>query len=185
LRVVREKFEKYNGYIDKCPLYFIALVLNPRIKGSLIQLEYPNGDIKLADICKTLHKLYIADKAITQLEYSSSLNKTWESRLLSKVYKTTAPVSNIDRYFDSPVVDWDGGDDPHWILKWWKANTTIYPLMSQVARDYLAIQAAEVDVERLFSESRNLIGLRRHSIAPETMKAILFLRNEYRRHYRL
>ena len=40
------------------------------------------------------------------------------------------------------VIDWDSGDDPDWILKWWKANTEIYPLMSQAERDYLAAQTA-------------------------------------------
>jgi hypothetical protein len=53
--------------------------------------------------------------------------------------------------------------------------------MSQVARDYLPIPPAEVDVERLFSEGRNLTGLRRHSMSPETMKAVIMSRYEYRK----
>ena len=179
--MVKDKFKKYNEYIDRSPIYFIASVLDPRIKGSLIQSEYSDGNARVANIRSTLHRLYPSEKAVNRPNSVSSIGKTWESQLLSKVHKTTTPVSDIDRYFDSPVVDWDFSDDPNWILKWWKANTDLYPLMSQVARDYLAIQAAEVNVERLFSESRDLIGLRRHSMAPETMKAVLFLRNEYRR----
>jgi hypothetical protein len=50
-----------------------------------------------------------------------------------------------------------------------------YPIMSQVARDYLPIPPAEVDCERLFSSSRDLLGIRRHSITLETMKGLLLV----------
>lgn len=56
-----------------------------------------------------------------------------------------------------------------------------YPIMSRVAQDYLPIPLAEVDCERLFSTSRDLLGLRRHSIAPPTMKAMHLIRDDYRR----
>jgi hypothetical protein len=49
--------------------------------------------------------------------------------------------------------------------------------MSQVARDYLPIPAAEVDVERLFSSGKDLIGLRRHSLKIDTMRALMMLRS--------
>jgi hypothetical protein len=49
--------------------------------------------------------------------------------------------------------------------------------MSQVARDYLAIPASEVDVERLFSTGRDLIGLRRHSLSIDTMRAIMMIKS--------
>ena len=47
--------------------------------------------------------------------------------------------------------------------------------MSQVAQDYLLIQAAEVDVKRLFSRGRDLIGLCQHSLADETIKVLMIL----------
>jgi acyl-[acyl carrier protein]--UDP-N-acetylglucosamine O-acyltransferase len=53
--------------------------------------------------------------------------------------------------------------------------------MSQVARDYLPIMLAEVDCERLFSIGRDVVGIRRRSMAPETMKALIISRNHYRR----
>jgi hypothetical protein len=57
----------------------------------------------------------------------------------------------------------------------------LYPTISQVARDYLSIPLSEVDLERLFSEGRDLVGLRRHSMLLETMKGVMFSRYEYRR----
>jgi hypothetical protein len=155
---VKDKFEKYHGYISNSPIYFISSVLDPCIKGTLIQSDYSDGDSKLADIRKTLHKLYPAQKPTVDSNISL-LSHTWESCLLQKVHKTTTPVSDIDRYFNSPVVDWDSGNDSDWVLKWWRANEGLYPLMSQAARDYLGVQAGEVDCERLFCEGCDLIGL--------------------------
>jgi hypothetical protein len=52
--------------------------------------------------------------------------------------------------------------------------------MSQVARDFLGIPAAEIDVERLFSSGRDLIGLRRYSLTAGTMRTLVFLRSYLR-----
>jgi hypothetical protein len=97
------------------------------------------------------------------------------------VYKDALPISKIDQYLDSPIVSWDGKEDSKWVLKWRQANAEIYPLISQVARDYLIIPLAEVDVESLFSKGRDLHSIRRHSMLPETMKAVMLSRYEYRR----
>jgi hypothetical protein len=51
--------------------------------------------------------------------------------------------------------------------------------MSQIARDYLAIPLSEIDVERLFSLGRDLIRLMRHLMALETMKALMFIQEQY------
>lgn len=49
--------------------------------------------------------------------------------------------------------------------------------MSQVAQDYLAIPAGEVDVERLFSSGRDLISIQRHSLSIDTMRTLMILRS--------
>jgi len=43
--------------------------------------------------------------------------------------------------------------------------------------NYLAIPAGKVDVERLFSTSRDLIRLRRHSLSIDTMRAAIMLKS--------
>jgi hypothetical protein len=181
--VVTEKFKKYKEYIEDCPIYSIASILDPRIKGTILESEYSDGATRLATVRSRIHELYPAEKIATPdgTPRPQSQQSSIKSRFLQKVHKTTAPVSDIDRYFDSPVVEWDGKDDPNWLLNWWKNNEDMYPLMSQVARDFLAVQPAEVDVERLFSKGRDLIGLRRHSMAAPTMKAVLVTRDAYLR----
>jgi hypothetical protein len=46
-----------------------------------------------------------------------------------------------------------------------------------VARDYLAIPASEVDIERLFSLGRDILGIRRFSISMDTLRTLILLRD--------
>jgi hypothetical protein len=73
---VRKKFEKYNAYIDQCPIYFIASVLDPRIKGTFIEVDYADGKAKLDEIRHTIHKLYPAQRPTTPVDATGSLMKS-------------------------------------------------------------------------------------------------------------
>jgi hypothetical protein len=53
--------------------------------------------------------------------------------------------------------------------------------MFQVARDYLPIPGAEVDVERLFNIAREILGLRHTSMSAETLRALVLLKDYIRR----
>ena len=77
------------------------------------------------------------------------------------------------------TVDESVTKDEDWLFSWWRMHKDEYPRMAAAARDYLAIPAAEVSVERLFSRGRDLLGLRRHSLKGETMRKIVLLRDIY------
>jgi hypothetical protein len=49
--------------------------------------------------------------------------------------------------------------------------------MAAAARDYLAVPAAEVDVERLFNSGQDLLGLQRWSLSSKTMRKLLILKD--------
>ena len=51
--------------------------------------------------------------------------------------------------------------------------------MVAAARDYLAIPAAEVAVEWLFSSGCDILGLRRHSMTGDTMHTLMLLKDMY------
>ncbi|KAF7346859.1 Dimer-Tnp-hAT domain-containing protein [Mycena sanguinolenta] len=55
-------------------------------------------------------------------------------------------------------------------LAWWKANERYFPIVSKMARDFLAIPGTSVSVERLFSSSRHLCREVRGSFKAETIK---------------
>jgi hypothetical protein len=52
--------------------------------------------------------------------------------------------------------------------------------MAAAARDYLAIPASEVAVERLFSAGRDLLGVRRHSMKANTMRMLMLIGDAYK-----
>ncbi len=61
----------------------------------------------------------------------------------------------------------------------WRMHKDEFPRMTAAARDYLAIPASEVAVERLFSRGRDLLGVRRYSLNAETMRKLILLRDMY------
>ena len=58
-------------------------------------------------------------------------------------------------------------------------NAFEFPLMAQALRDYLPVPSAEVGVERLFSDARNVLGIRRHCLNAETMRWLMLLKGYY------
>jgi hypothetical protein len=53
--------------------------------------------------------------------------------------------------------------------------------MAQAARAFLAIPGAEVDVERLFSGGRDLLGIRRFGLSGESMRLLTLLKAYFER----
>jgi hypothetical protein len=100
-------------------------------------------------------------------------------------YGTTVTVENdIDRYFYSPGVNFvlkEKECQVQWISNWWAVHKQEFPLMFAVARDYLPIPGAEVDVERLFNIARDTLGLRRTAMSAETLRALILLKDCLRR----
>ena len=59
------------------------------------------------------------------------------------------------------------------ILDWWRTNAPCFPILSWIARDFLAVPASGVGVENLFSTARDVCHYRRNRLAPETIEAIM------------
>jgi hypothetical protein len=49
--------------------------------------------------------------------------------------------------------------------------------MFLIARDYLLIPGAEVDVKRLFNVTRDILGLRRTSLGADTLRALILVKD--------
>jgi hypothetical protein len=48
-----------------------------------------------------------------------------------------------------------------------------------IARDLFAIPGTEVDIKRLFSERRDILGIRRFALGRDTMKIVMLIRSFY------
>jgi len=56
-------------------------------------------------------------------------------------------------------------------------NEKVYPCLSNMARDYLAIPGTSVPIERVFSGGGDLISKRRLSLNYKSIQACMCLRN--------
>ena len=59
------------------------------------------------------------------------------------------------------------------VLLWWRAHSAEFPVLSLMARDYLAIQSTSVACEQAFSVAGNTITKTRNRLHSETARASL------------
>lgn len=180
------KFKKYYSLIDRQDTYYIALVLDPRFKTLLLERDL--GKMAASEVIQyikeCLHKQYQSPHK--DLAEQNSRNKratrTIEARILQKLQPLSQRLSDIDRYFNEGVVIAQDTmiQDKEWLLSWWRTHYHKYPCAAAATRDYLAIPASEVAVERLFNSGRDLLGLRRHSLNRETIRQLVLLRDAYK-----
>jgi len=77
---------------------------------------------------------------------------------------------HIHSYLNQPSVDATVD-----VLDWWRRNQEIYPNLSRMARDFLAIPATSVPSERIFSEAGQIITSRRNRLNADTVRACICL----------
>lgn len=61
-------------------------------------------------------------------------------------------------------------------LEWWLSNSWRFPLVSGLARKFLAAPATSVDSERLFSSAGGIITDKRSKLLPERAEQLIFLK---------
>lgn len=82
----------------------------------------------------------------------------------------------IDRYLQMPRPEKIS------VLDWWVQNKSAFPLLFEVARRYLSIQATSVSSERVWSTAGHFSNDQRHSITGDNLEALIFLnRNQIRK----
>ena len=59
-------------------------------------------------------------------------------------------------------------------LCWWKDNAFRYPILSHLARKYLAIPVTSVPSKRAFSSAGNIVSIKRSCLQPESVNMLVF-----------
>ncbi|XP_010513423.1 PREDICTED: zinc finger BED domain-containing protein RICESLEEPER 2-like [Camelina sativa] len=62
---------------------------------------------------------------------------------------------------------------PYDVLSWWKCNSQKFPILSEVAKDVLAIQVSSVASESVFSTSGRILDPYRSSLTPYMVEMLL------------
>ncbi|KAJ3701644.1 hypothetical protein LUZ61_005349 [Rhynchospora tenuis] len=87
--------------------------------------------------------------------------------------KTSEPIkSELEQYLCEPL-DETGLDEEFEILTWWKLKVPKYPVLSQLARDILAVPASTVASEATFSTSGRTLSSVRNCLNDESMEALI------------
>jgi hypothetical protein len=66
------------------------------------------------------------------------------------------------------------------ILKWWQEHQVQFPILAQIARDYLAIPGSSVSAERAFSSMHHIGTDFRNSLSPQMFMATQLLKGAYK-----
>ena len=83
--------------------------------------------------------------------------------------------SELDTYLeedDKTTPDFD-------ILMWWKVNRSRYPILSEIARDLLAILVSTVASESAFSAGGRFLSPHPSRLHPSTVEALMCTQNVY------
>jgi hypothetical protein len=182
--------EEYTKLVNENIMYHAAAVLDPRIKFTLIREQYRDkADEIVGRVRKYLKEEWekqspmVPQSEEIKLPPGSDLHHLGLLRRARKSSNWT--TCDIDRYLNTEPIEWDATDesnyDPDWVLKWWRANAFQFPYMAAAARALLAVPASEVDVERLFSGGRDLLGIRRYALKGETMRILTLLKSYFER----
>ena len=165
---IYDKLKVYqNRHLDQASI--ISSILDPRYKISLF-----SNDSNLSEIFSNLQELYVTytplnNQTISRPKLSS---RDYFLDLLNQSnIRQEMSCDELNRYLNSPV---DNTVDP---LIWWQTHEKNYPVLSQMAKDYLTIQATSVPSERTFSISGLTISKTRNRLDPETAQAIICMKN--------
>ena len=84
----------------------------------------------------------------------------------------------LERYMKTHFSAEQCRDDGKALLKFWRNQSSTFPLLSMLARAVLCIPASSASSERAFSTAGRVLEARRNRLNPGTVDSILFLHSE-------
>ncbi|GKC24952.1 zinc finger BED domain-containing protein RICESLEEPER 2-like protein [Tanacetum coccineum] len=85
---------------------------------------------------------------------------------------SNSSISELDKYVGEVCEPFD--KSVHFdILQWWKVNSQIFPILSLMARDLLAIAISTVASESIFSTSGQVLDSYRSSLGDKTIECLI------------
>nr|GEV18940.1 zinc finger BED domain-containing protein RICESLEEPER 2-like [Tanacetum cinerariifolium] len=91
-------------------------------------------------------------------------------RISTSEYKRYVESDFVSHLSTEKLVGYD-------VLRFWKANESTFPVISQMARDILSVQAASVASESAFSTSGRVLSIRRTRLIPAFLEMCMCLKD--------
>ncbi|KAG7547856.1 Ribonuclease H-like superfamily [Arabidopsis suecica] len=198
---MRDKFEKYwDGLININPLVIVASVFDPRKKMKFASLCFDmlHGKDSLEanhltssirsvmchlyeEYTMMLNKQSQSDAVATQSDHGGSEQSSDSDGYIRSDYlykemiiemRKEEASKQLDDYLIEKVEPWGLGSD-YDVLSWWKRNSSKYPILSELARDVLAIQMSSFAPESAFCTSGRILDPYRSSLTPYITEALI------------
>ncbi|KAL2897664.1 Zinc finger BED domain-containing protein RICESLEEPER 2 [Bienertia sinuspersici] len=192
-QTIMEKYEKC--WSDHAIILSVAVVLDPRfklkfVKGLYSMLYVPSEvDVRVRKVYDAMVELYdfyrssssqtiplpsqsYSNRSHFALSYSSQQFSTAD--FMNDFFSSNSSCgeinSKLDNYLNASLVANEDGFD---VLKYWQSQKSIYPVLSRMAKDILAIPITSVASESSFSMGGRVLTKFRTSLLPKNVEAFL------------
>ncbi|KAJ4962079.1 hypothetical protein NE237_021989 [Protea cynaroides] len=173
-----KKVRSYNTQVYNVFTY-MAAVLDPRIKTELIP-ENLNSENNLEEARNHFIRNYATSHFPTipngytaqENEDGSGVSFAEEIARKRRRVSMSTTTDELTQYLSEPPAP-----IPTDVLNWWKVNSTRYPRLSVMARDFLAVQATSVAPDELFCCKGDEIDKQRCCLPHSSMQALLCIRS--------
>ncbi|CAG8498676.1 16909_t:CDS:2 [Racocetra fulgida] len=153
----------------------LATLLDPRLR----KMTFANDDVHnhtIEECHSQLRQLMPLSEEypISSNPTNISSNNMFKNIIFGESQNSQESMDELDYYLDfrqTPAVSNDF--DP---LLWWKQQQSRFPNLSKLAQKYLGVPATSAPSERIFSDTRNHISLRRSNLKLRLVSQILFLK---------
>ena len=189
------KYVKYKDKLTKNAIIYAAYILDPCCKTSMIKDMLTDQAETTIEVARKYFKTEWPELATisssnpspaASIERPPGVSITHWKSIQNKRAKeaeslASQATSELEQWLHLDAIEWDDkiNNGPEFVRLWWKEHAAEWPLLAKAARDLLPCSASEVDVERLFSGCRDEIGIRRHSLRPDTVRVLTLLRSAY------
>ena len=203
---MKTKFDKYWGDVEKVNHFlFFGVIFDPRFKFSYVEWSFndmhgdgsPIAKKSIECVKKSLFTLYnwyksehsknVEAALLDAPSESTSLGETstqarkptlftradaFKQHLKDKVIVDNK--NELEKYLGDPC--WVDAENFN-ILKWWKENSTRYPILATLVRDVLATPVSSVASESAFSTGGRILDMYRSSLSPAMVEALICSQN--------
>lgn len=175
-----QKLNKYEAElsIKSSVIPYVGTFLNPALKMNYFK-EHSNNRTYQKDVQKRISELFERDYANSESVGAADtpVEEAPDEFFVHmfKRGKTNKTLKEFQQYLSSPL----SGVKVN-VLDFWRAQQNELPHLSNMARDYLAVQSSSVSVERDFSDGVDLVTATRCSLHAQTIRSCMCLKSWYK-----
>ncbi|XP_020532370.1 uncharacterized protein LOC105650639 isoform X2 [Jatropha curcas] len=173
-----KKARSYNSQV--CNIFtFMTAILDPRIKSELIPESLSTGNYLeearnhfIRNYSSSHFPSMASGYGAQETEDGGSVSFAEEIARKKRRATLSNATDELTQYLSEPPAP-----IPTDVLEWWKVNSSRYPRLSVMARDFLAVQPTSVAPEEHFCSKGDEIDKQRFSMPHDSTQAILCIRS--------